>query len=361
MSSKLWINPLAALLAARPGTIRGLYTSDQMRSVLNRERSRSDRTGLIFSLVIYTLAGRDRDARLRALVRILRRRLRTTDEVGWLNDDHLAVVLLDAPHEGACKVAGDVAAAWPRGWPRLNCEVCTYPSNDATGVEGEREETALQGEASGGPPAPALEILFARPLPVWKRAVDIAGAVAALALFSPLLAVAAIAVKLSSPGPWIFAQRRAGLGGRTFTMYKVRTMVADAEAKKSQFHGENEQDGPAFKLTSDPRVTRVGRFLRKTSIDELPQLWNVLRGEMSLVGPRPLPVDESDQCRGWHRRRLEVTPGLTCIWQVRGRSQVTFGEWMKMDLTYVHSRSLWHDLKLIALTIPAVLSRRGAR
>jgi lipopolysaccharide/colanic/teichoic acid biosynthesis glycosyltransferase len=138
-------------------------------------------------------------------------------------------------------------------------------------------------------------------------------------------------------------------------------MVADAEARKAALQTLNEQDGPAFKLQHDPRVTPLGRWLRRTSLDELPQLWNVLRGEMSLVGPRPLPCDESAACDGWHRRRLDVVPGLTCIWQVRGRCQVSFTEWMRMDMQYVHSQSLGQDLKLLLQTIPAVVSRRGAQ
>jgi lipopolysaccharide/colanic/teichoic acid biosynthesis glycosyltransferase len=134
-----------------------------------------------------------------------------------------------------------------------------------------------------------------------------------------------------------------------------------AHSEQEALRGENEQDGPAFKITNDPRVTLVGRILRKTSIDELPQLWNVLRGEMSLVGPRPLPCEESRNCESWQRRRLDVTPGLTCIWQVRGRSQVSFPEWMRMDLAYTKVRTFWHDVKLILATVPAVLLRRGAK
>ena len=144
-------------------------------------------------------------------------------------------------------------------------------------------------------------------------------------------------------------------------MLKFRTMCVGADAQKAQLQALNEQDGPAFKLTNDPRVTRVGDFLRKTSIDELPQLWNVLRGEMSLVGPRPLPVEESDACEPWHRRRLYVTPGLTCIWQVRGRSTVTFAEWIRMDLEYLRDVTLRNDLKLLAETVFSVLARKGAR
>jgi lipopolysaccharide/colanic/teichoic acid biosynthesis glycosyltransferase len=172
---------------------------------------------------------------------------------------------------------------------------------------------------------------------------------------------AAIAIKLSSHGPILFAQRRAGLGGQPFTIYKFRTMVVDAEQRKASLKGLNEQDGPAFKMKHDPRITRIGRLLRTTSLDELPQLWNVLKGDMSLVGPRPLPCDESDAARLWHRQRLDVTPGLTCIWQIRGRNSVTFDQWMRMDMEYVRRRTLWHDLRLLLETIPAVLFSRGAR
>jgi lipopolysaccharide/colanic/teichoic acid biosynthesis glycosyltransferase len=154
---------------------------------------------------------------------------------------------------------------------------------------------------------------------------------------------------------------RAGLGGRSFWLYKFRTMVVGAETKKKDLMELNEQDGPAFKIKNDPRVTRVGSFLRKTSIDELPQLWNVLKGDMSLVGPRPLPVEESAECNPWQRKRLEVTPGITCIWQVRGRSKVTFAEWCRMDINYVRNLKLFHDIKILLQTLPSVLLRRGAR
>jgi lipopolysaccharide/colanic/teichoic acid biosynthesis glycosyltransferase len=175
------------------------------------------------------------------------------------------------------------------------------------------------------------------------------------------MAGAAVAIKLSGPGEVIFRQKRAGLGGRPFTIFKFRTMVKDAEARKKQLAEKNEQDGAAFKIKDDPRVTKVGAFLRKTSIDELPQLFNVLKGDMTLVGPRPLPVNEADACEGWQRRRLDVTPGLTCIWQVKGRSRVSFAEWVRMDVAYIRRRTLWHDLVILAQTVPAVLMRRGAR
>jgi lipopolysaccharide/colanic/teichoic acid biosynthesis glycosyltransferase len=174
------------------------------------------------------------------------------------------------------------------------------------------------------------------------------------------MVAAALAIKISSRGPILFAQERAGLGGRPFTMFKFRTMVENADAIKPQLMHLNQQDGPAFKIKDDPRVTAVGRLLRSTSIDELPQLWNVLRGDMSLVGPRPLPINESLGCRDWHRRRVDVTPGLTCIWQVEGRSQVAFDEWMRMDLQYIRRRRPFEDLRLLLHTIRVVLSGKGA-
>ena len=159
----------------------------------------------------------------------------------------------------------------------------------------------------------------------------------------------------------MFTQPRDTIGGRRFNIYKFRTMVVDAEEQKAALRKHSEQDGPAFKMKHDPRITPIGKFLRKSSIDELPQLFNVLLGDMSLVGPRPLPCDESAGCQPWQRRRLEVMPGLTCIWQVYGRSRVSFAEWIRMDLRYARSRSLIKDLLLIVRTVPAVVFRRGAR
>jgi lipopolysaccharide/colanic/teichoic acid biosynthesis glycosyltransferase len=187
------------------------------------------------------------------------------------------------------------------------------------------------------------------------------GAAAGLIVFSPVFAVAALAIKLSDPGPVFFCQRRAGLGGRPFKIVKFRTMCVNAEAQKQALRARSEQDGPAFKLKHDPRVTGIGRLLRKTSLDELPQLWNVLRGDMSLVGPRPLPIDEQGNAERWQQTRLDVTPGLTCIWQIKGRSTVTFAEWVRMDVSYIRRRTIWHDVKILFQTVPAVLLRRGAR
>jgi lipopolysaccharide/colanic/teichoic acid biosynthesis glycosyltransferase len=194
---------------------------------------------------------------------------------------------------------------------------------------------------------------------VTKRLIDITGSVALLLLvLLPILAIA-VAIKLTSQGPVFFRQRRLGLRGREILFFKFRTMVEDAERRQHEVKYGNVTNGPAFKHPNDPRITPLGHFLRRWSLDELPQVWNVLRGEMSLVGPRALPVDQN-RYRPGQDLRLSVKPGLTCIWQVSGRSTITFERWMEMDLEYVSNRSLLLDTLLVLRTVPAVLSGRGA-
>jgi exopolysaccharide biosynthesis polyprenyl glycosylphosphotransferase len=195
---------------------------------------------------------------------------------------------------------------------------------------------------------------------VIKRLFDVAGALIGLALASPLIAAGALLVRASSPGPVFFRQLRVGLYGRQFRVLKLRTMYADAEARRADLLELNEMDGPVFKVHDDPRVTPVGHWLRRFSIDELPQLWNVLKGEMSLVGPRPpLPGEVSRYDLADHRR-LSMRPGITCIWQVSGRNLIGFAEWVKLDLDYIDRWSLLLDLQILVRTVPAVLSGRGA-
>jgi exopolysaccharide biosynthesis polyprenyl glycosylphosphotransferase len=196
-----------------------------------------------------------------------------------------------------------------------------------------------------------------------KELMDLAGALAAVVVLSPIMLAAAIAIKVTSRGPVLFRQERAGLNGKPFVMYKFRSMVTNAEQLKQELARLNEMSGPVFKLTDDPRVTKVGRVLRKRSIDEFPQLFNVLRLEMSLVGPRPLPLDEVRRFDDLsHRRRLSVRPGLTCTWQVSGRNDVKdFKDWVRMDLEYIDKWSLWLDIKILWRTIWVVLLGRGAR
>jgi exopolysaccharide biosynthesis polyprenyl glycosylphosphotransferase len=196
---------------------------------------------------------------------------------------------------------------------------------------------------------------------VLKRAIDIYVSAWVLILLAPLFVLVAALIKLGSDGPALFAQERVGLNKRRFRMYKFRTMVVNAEALQAELESHNEVSGPVFKIKDDPRITRVGRFLRKNSIDELPQLFNVLKGDMSLVGPRPLPVrDYEGFDQDWQRRRFSVRPGVTCLWQVSGRSSIEFKEWMDLDMRYIDHWSLWLDVKILARTIPAVMKGSGA-
>jgi exopolysaccharide biosynthesis polyprenyl glycosylphosphotransferase len=193
----------------------------------------------------------------------------------------------------------------------------------------------------------------------FKRVFDVCGALLGLLAVAPLLLVAAIAIKLDSRGPVFFRQLRVGRYGQRFYMLKFRTMVPEAEAMKESLRHRNEAKEGLFKIADDPRVTRVGRLLRSSALDELPQLWNIVRGEMSLVGPRPLVVDEDRKVEGWHRRRLELMPGMTGPWQILGPSRVPLREMVAIDYIYIANWSLWTDIKILLRTIPHVLQRRG--
>jgi exopolysaccharide biosynthesis polyprenyl glycosylphosphotransferase len=193
-----------------------------------------------------------------------------------------------------------------------------------------------------------------------KRMMDLLVSLVLLVLLSPLLLVVALGIKLTSPGPILFVQPRVGMNKRSFKLYKFRSMYMDAEKRRKELAHLNEMDGPVFKIKNDPRVTPLGRFIRKMSIDELPQLVNVVTGHMSLVGPRPPLLDEVDRYDWLYRKRLSIKPGITCLWQISGRNEVTFRQWMEMDQFYVDNWSLWLDIKILAKTVPAVLFRRGA-
>ena len=193
-----------------------------------------------------------------------------------------------------------------------------------------------------------------------KRLVDVSLAVILLCLGAPLLLLAAITVRLTSRGPVIYRQWRCGLNGRKFWLYKFRSMYEDAEQQQDEVAHLNEMDGPVFKIARDPRVTAVGRILRKTSMDEAPQLFNILKGDMSFVGPRPPLPNEVAQYEKWQRRRLRMKPGLTCLWALEGRNELNFARWMKLDMEYIDHWSLALDFKILLRTIPRVLSGRGA-
>ncbi|MEM6654895.1 MAG: sugar transferase [Planctomycetota bacterium] len=219
----------------------------------------------------------------------------------------------------------------------LKLDTATLPDEDSPAVE-----------------TRPLAELFAQRQGFFGRAFDVVLAGTALLLLWPLLVLIGLAIRLSSAGPALFRQERIGLGNRPFTLLKFRTMRHDAERYQEDLRGQNEQDGPAFKMQNDPRVTPFGGVLRRTCIDELPQLWNILRGEMTFVGPRPLPTPESRCCEAWHHERLDVKPGLTCSWQIDRSPAMPFADWMRLDIRYTRGRTIRTDLILILRTIRAV-------
>lgn len=432
---------------AAPGQVRGVHSREAMQLRLEIERARAVRANRNLALLIleYDLGLEAHDTLMVRLADRVLQRVRLTDELGWLENGRLGVILPDTAREGVQKVADDICQLCD-DLPIPGCLVYFHPADESRGdsddelhsdsdsrsdrdddsrsevkphtnvqrrpaevrplsehfelekarenshggnghsgnghgVSGQggvalasRVDTAVatappvsQAGRGAAPrtsgrrvPEARLEDFFVQPLPLWKRGLDIALALTGLVSLSWLLFIVAVAIKLTSRGRVLFVQRRTGLGGQPFRVYKFRTMYEGAHDEQDDLRPHSIQDGPAFKLVDDPRTTVIGRLLRATSIDELPQLWNVVRGEMSMVGPRPLPVAEAALCKPWQQRRHEVTPGLTCIWQVWGRSRVCFDDWIRMDLNYVDRVSPTEDLKLIVATVPAVLARRGA-
>jgi lipopolysaccharide/colanic/teichoic acid biosynthesis glycosyltransferase len=340
---------------------------DEFRRLLERERLRSDRNGETFSLITMTPPHRRyTDSLLPELIRALHSRLRATDDVGYLERGQLGVLLPATPSTGAWTVVDDVIELLVNDVDSPICEVYTYPSFDAfSGDEQEIEDRPdsqeLEGSVGGDSRSSGrMESLFAISPPAWKRAADILGAAFGLVLMFPVLVLISAIVKLTSPGPVLFRQLRRGQGGQAFFVYKFRSMVDGAEVMQRGLLKQNEQDGPAFKIKTDPRITPFGKFLRCTGLDEFPQLWNVLKGDMSLVGPRPLPCHESDASASWQQRRLDMRPGLTCIWQSRGHEHVSFDDWMRMDMQYMTEQRPSLDLHLIAKTALMVLRGKAS-
>lgn len=346
-----------------------LMPEAEFKQLVHRERERSDRTDRRFSLAVFTFPSEawTRES-IRAFCSLLDARLRTIDEYGFLDERQIGILLPETDSTGARAAGKSIQAAYfDRCEIQLEFQLRAHPYIDHSNRE---QDSGRAGGSSTGPvsAAPSHDANYVSPISplllqgtlAWKRTMDIVGASIGLVLAAPILLVAGIAIKRGSSGPVIFSQLRSGKGGEPFRIYKLRTMGADADARKSELRSISEQDGPAFKLRDDPRVTTVGRFLRKTSIDELPQLWNVLMGDMSLVGPRPLPCDESNACTIWQQKRLDVKPGITCIWQVSGRSTVSFVEWIRMDLRYIRKCCVVFDVKLILKTVRAVIGRKGA-
>lgn len=360
----------------------GILTHAEFITAVRRERARADRVDRPFAVLVVSLRDIPVD-RISLVPGLLRDLVRETDEVGWFDGARLGILLPECCRDQADIVAGKIrdrlgdlqraetvrvylhgdpcrpppecpeaAAADGIGAGAGAAIGCALPAGcGAESAGATSDEGAIDGLAE----------ILATPLPPWKRAMDVFGAGTLLMLLSPVMLGVAVAVRRSSPGPVIFRQSRVGLGGRPFTFYKFRTMNQDAEAQKAGLLDRNEASGPVFKIENDPRITPIGRFLRRASLDELPQLYNVLLGNMTLVGPRPPTPNEVPNYRRWHSHRLDVTGGITCTWQVSGRCTIPFEEWMRMDTRYIQNRSPLKDVELLLRTVGAVFSGKGAR
>ncbi len=374
---------------------------------------RCDRHNQYFSLIVIQLqdeSSKESKSQLCLLAKLLHKRLRLTDEKGLLLKGGLGVMLPMTEMHGAQVVLNSIIRSATLNGLSFEAEVFTYsgresdlaaedvadPSRDSDSEilfdsESTSEDTVVETSIPTHSNSVAMTVSphkmkrviraddesqnrrgstelvttstvatthICSGYPVWKRCMDISGALIGLAFALPIIFMAAIAIKLTSKGPVFFRQLRTGQFGNVFAMYKLRTMVVDAEELKGKLQQLNERDGPAFKMTNDPRVTRLGSVLRKTGLDELPQLWNVLVGDMAIVGPRPLPCNEDAKCKVWQRRRLDTKPGLTCIWQISKSRKISFSDWMRMDLRYADKRTIAGDVSLLFKTVLAVLLGR---
>lgn len=369
-------------------------TPPDFEAAFELEATRSERSGHPLSLVVFVAEpGSDARKQLDSLLTSVDARRRQYDTIGQLEALRVGVLLPYTSTSGAWSFADDVLRRMSRDLGRI---IATVSSNEV-GPNGlptpaprrkrtARVPTTSRNKRATDVPAPqaaperdAPEVVpgpteaevdahavasiwheFSRRPSPGKRLVDIVGASVALVVLSPLLIASTLAVKVSSPGPAFFRQERAGQFGRPFKLIKFRSMYIDAEARKLELMHLNEMDGPVFKIKNDPRITPLGKWLRRLSIDELPQFYNVLRGDMSLVGPRPPMLSELPGYEQWHLRRLTRRGGLTCIWQTSGRNQVTFQEWMRMDRRYLRRESMVTDLRLLAKTVWTVTTGKGA-
>jgi lipopolysaccharide/colanic/teichoic acid biosynthesis glycosyltransferase len=353
--------------ADNEGEREGILTRAEFLRMIQREKRRTDRSHSALSLAVLEVDSAQQPGARDAVMDKISMMVRETDYTAPIDEDGVAVLLPDTGETGLSTFLDKVALA--RHPHVLSVVGATYPDASFERVVAERLGTARSRHAVDEEPPPFTTAL-GYPL---KRALDVVGSIVALVMLSPLMLVVAAAIKLTSPGPVVFRQQRIGQGGVPFTFYKFRSMRTDNDDQVHREYVASLIDGkpaPAgngaaagqFKMKADPRVTAVGRLIRKTSIDELPQFYNVLIGDMSLVGPRPPVPYEAERYKAWHRRRVfELKPGLTGIWQVEGRSRVSFDDMVRMDLRYLRHCSLRFDLAVLLRTVFVVLACRGAR
>jgi lipopolysaccharide/colanic/teichoic acid biosynthesis glycosyltransferase len=349
------------------GNAFSIYKHKDFHALLERERALADRHNRLFSLVEFNMTDtRPTPTESQVLLDVLSNRLRKSDIAGWIAPFRVGVILPDTPSCGAWVLTERVCQEVSGQMARPVCKVCTYPAEENQPVGPVNAKAAL-------PTAPAREtapptvgaqpdlvsgILFGRP-PLWKRALDILGGGTAMVLLSPVMMVVALMIKMVSKGPVLFRQERVGYLGRPFVCWKFRTMRvnADIQVHKAHFQNLMKTDVPMTKLDlkDDPRLIPLGKYLRASGVDELPQLFNVLRGDMSLVGPRPSIRYEYDGYQRWQKNRCDTLPGLTGLWQISGKNKTTFTEMMRLDISYARRKSLAVDLLMLVKTVPAVL------
>ena len=323
----------------------------KFRALLARERSRSDRNGNMCSLVVFDLGMVHRAGILpQLLVKTLVVRLRDTDEIGMLSSWHLCAILPYADAVTASRMSESICRQIDLPVEKA-FTVYTYPDNWFPG------SSLIVGM---GGTVPDKSAFLYRPLPVWKRLMDAAGSLAVILLTSPLMLLTAALIKLVSPGPLLFRQARVGVMGQTFTLFKFRTMKVNAASTAHNAYVrklilEDSESRPMVKLERNPDIIPMGRWIRTICLDELPQLFNVLRGDMSLVGPRPCLPYEAEEYQRWHARRFDSVPGMTGLWQVSGKNRTTFKEMIRLDIKYELNRSLWLDLWILIITPKAII------
>jgi lipopolysaccharide/colanic/teichoic acid biosynthesis glycosyltransferase len=362
------VREMAEENAFRKGTIHSVRGFE---ALLNRERARSDRMGSEFSLVVFSLGQMQRlEQRLRVLQVAFRRRIRSIDEVGWFQANTLGVLLPSTGSTGARIFASDLVELVNGNAGPLFYRVFSYPGSwYPDGVWKQFAKEGGEGAGTSGTPRKGADRftgleqkvgnVLAKRLPAWKRALDIAGSLLGIIVGAPLFILLCGYIRIASPGPILFRQTRIGYKGRSFTFLKFRTMQANNNASSHREHLKQLiRSGTAMtKLdeSEDPRIIPGAKILRKACLDELPQLFNVLKGEMSLVGPRPCLPYEAEEYQRWHAGRFDVLPGITGLWQVSGKNNLTFAQMIRLDIAYSNSMSLFKDLWILLLTLPVVV------
>ncbi len=336
-----------------------IFTITDFHAILKRERYLSDRNSHGFSLVTFDKAIiKKENNSSRKFTEIFSNRLRITDTVGWYNTNKISVLLPETDYNGA-KIFADLIRMQIASPDHIYLyDIYTYPYKNWQSGNGDKGINHLKGVSEKD----CTKISFKYKMPLWKRTLDILCSSFGLLLLSPFLLLVGLMIKIVSPGPIFFKQQRVGLSGEIFNFYKFRTMKVNNDASIHQKHlkelinGESNEDKPMGKLKNDNRIIPMGTFLRKSCIDELPQLINVLRGEMSLVGPRPCILYEAEEFLRWQARRFDIIPGMTGIWQISGKNKRTFKEMIRLDIEYISKHSFWLDIKILFKTPLVIFS-----